>query len=49
MFTWCRGRKADINVLKETHSTIKTDTRWKNERGAEIITSQGKEDESRGP
>ena len=41
MFTWCRGRKADINVLKETHSTIKTDTRWKNERGAEIITSQG--------
>ena len=41
MFTWCRKRKADIIILQETRSTIKTDTRWKNEWGAEIITCHG--------
>ena len=41
MFTWCRKRKADIIFLQETHSTIKTDTQWKNEWGADIITSHG--------
>ena len=41
MFTWCRKRKADIIFLQETHSTIKTDTQWKNEWGAEIITCHG--------
>ena len=30
MFTWCRKCKADISFLQETHSTIKTDTQWKN-------------------
>ena len=41
MFTWCRKRKTDIIFLQETHSTIKTDTQWKNEWGANIITSHG--------
>ena len=41
MFTWCRKRKADIIFLQETHSTIKIETQWKNECGAEIITSHG--------
>ena len=41
MFTWCRKRKADIIFLQETHSTMKTDTQWKNEWGADIITSHG--------
>ena len=41
MFTWCRKRKADIIFLQETHSTIKTDTQWKNEWGAQIITCHG--------
>ena len=41
MFTWCRKRKADIIFLQETHSTIKTDSQWKNEWGAEIITCHG--------
>ena len=41
MFTWCRKRKAYIIFLQETHSTIKTDTQWKNEWGADIITSHG--------
>ena len=41
MFTWCRKRKADIIFLQETHSTVKTETQWKNEWGAEIITSHG--------
>lgn len=38
MFTWCRKRKADIMFLQETHSTEKTDTQWKNEWGADILT-----------
>ena len=41
MFTWCRKRKADVIFLQETHSTVKTETQWKNEWGAEIITSHG--------
>ena len=41
MFTWCRKRKADIIFLQETHSIEKTHTQWKNEWGAEIITSHG--------
>ena len=41
MFTWCRKRKADIIFLQEIHSTIKTDTQWKNEWGGDIITSHG--------
>ena len=41
MFTWCRKRKADIIFLQETHSTVITETQWKNEWGAEIITSHG--------
>ena len=41
MFTSCRKRKADIIFLQETHSTIKTDTQWKNEWGAQIITCHG--------
>ena len=41
MFTCCRKRKADIIFLQETHSTVKTETQWKNEWGAEIITSHG--------
>ena len=44
MFTWCRKRKADIIFLQETHSrllSIKIETQWKNEWGAEIITSHG--------
>ena len=31
--------KADIIFLQETHSTVKTETQWKNEWAAEIITS----------
>lgn len=27
--------------MQETHSTVKTETQWKNEWGAEIITSHG--------
>ena len=34
-------RKADIIFLQETHSTVKTETQWNNEWGAEIITSHG--------
>ena len=41
MFTWCRKRKADIIFLQETHSAVKTETQWKNEWGADIITSHG--------
>ena len=41
MFTLCRKRKADIIFLQETHPTIKIKTQWKNEWGAEIITSHG--------
>ena len=41
MFTWYRKRKADIIFLQETHSTVITETQWKNEWGAEIITSHG--------
>ena len=41
MFTWCRKRKAGIIFLQETHSTVITETQWKNEWGAEIITSHG--------
>ena len=41
MFTWCRKRKADIIFLQKTHSTNETDIQWKNEWGAEIITSHG--------
>ena len=41
MFTWCKKRKADIIFLQETHSKIKTDTQWKNEWDANIITSHG--------
>ena len=41
MFTWCRKLKADIMFLQETHSTVKTETQWKNEWNAEIITSYG--------
>ena len=41
IFTWCRKRKADIIFLQETHSTVQTDTQWKNEWGAELHTSHG--------
>ena len=41
MFTWCRKRKADIIFLQETHSTVITETQWKNEWDAEIRTSHG--------
>ena len=41
MFTWCKKRKADIIFLQETPSTVKTEKQWKNEWGAEIITSHG--------
>ena len=39
MFTWCRKLKADMIFLQETHSTVKTETQWKNEWGAELVTS----------
>ena len=41
MFTWCRKRKADIISFQKTHSTVITETQWKNEWGAEIIRSHG--------
>ena len=41
MFNWRRKRKADIIFLQETHSTIKTDTQWNNEWGAQILTCHG--------
>ena len=41
IFTWCRKRQADIIFLQETHSTVQTDTQWKNEWGAELHTSHG--------
>ena len=40
IFTWCRKRTSDI-FLQETHSTLSTQLKWKNEWGAELICSHG--------
>ena len=41
IFTWCRKRNSDIIFLQETHSTLSTQLKWKNEWGAELICSHG--------
>ena len=41
IFTWCRKRNSDIIFLQETHSTLSTQSKWKNEWGAELICSHG--------
>ena len=41
IFTWCRKRNLDIIFLQETHSTLSTQLKWKNEWGAELICSHG--------
>lgn len=41
IFTWCFKRNPDIFLLQETHSTLRTETQWKNEWGAKLITSHG--------
>lgn len=37
----CRKRNADITFLQETHSTLETIVRWKNEWGGELIACHG--------
>ena len=41
IFTWSRKRNADITFLQETHSTLETIVRWKNEWGGELIACHG--------
>ena len=41
IFTWCRKRNPDIIFLQETHSTLSTQLKWKNEWGEELICSHG--------
>ena len=38
IFTWCWKRKSDIYFVQESHSTGKTETQWKHEWGAELLT-----------
>ena len=41
IFLWCRKRKADLVFLQETHSIAATENQWRNEWGAEMISSHG--------
>ena len=38
---WCRKRNPGIIFLQETHSTLSTHLKWKNEWGAELIGFHG--------
>ena len=41
IFTWSLKHNADITFLQETHSTLETIVRWKNEWGRELIACHG--------
>ena len=44
LFSYLHRRKADINCIQETHSTLSDETFWKNEWGGNIIFSHGRSD-----
>ena len=41
IFLWCRKCKADQVFLQETHSIAATENQWRNEWGAEVMSSHG--------
>ena len=41
VFCWCRKKKIDITCLQETHCSIDTELKWKNEWGANSMWNHG--------
>ena len=41
VFCWCRKKKIDIACLQETHCSIDTELKWKNEWGAKSMWNHG--------
>ena len=41
VFCWCRKKKIDIACSQETHCSIDTELKWKNEWGAKSMWNHG--------